>query len=114
MSTTCPTCEGSGKINPLEYHDLIFDDKTGIIKRGNLKNQLTPVEFKLLEYFMMNRHIILTHKMIANAVWDNEDLWDYSNTIQVFISTLRKKLGDPSLIHTVRKQGYMFKLKESL
>lgn len=53
----------------LRVADLELDEKTFEVKRGNKTVQLTPQEFKLLEYLMRNRGRVLTREMILNRVW---------------------------------------------
>jgi two-component system response regulator MprA len=70
--------------------------------------ELTRTEFMLLELFMRNPHMVLTRTVIFERVW-GFDFGSSSNSLDVYISYLRKKLeagGEPRLIHTVRGVGY--------
>ena len=77
---------------------VLFDD-------GRREN-LTPVEFRLLRCFMLHPGKILTKAYLAESVYESELEHD-SNVIEVYINRLRRKLGD-ALIATRRGQGYVF------
>lgn len=97
--------------NKLKVADLELDDKTYEVKRGNKEIQLTPQEFKLLEYLIRNKGRVLTREMILNRVWlYSQDI--ETRVVDVYMGYLRKKIdGDfpNNLIHTVRGFGYMIK-----
>lgn len=71
---------------------------------------LTPSEYKLLNYFMDNKKIALSRNQILEHLWDAEGDFIGDNTISVYISRLREKIEDdlsePSYIVTVRGIGY--------
>lgn len=71
---------------------------------------LTPSEYKLLNYFMDNKKIALSRNQILEHLWDAEGDFIGDNTISVYISRLREKieddLSDPIYIVTVRGIGY--------
>lgn len=82
--------------------------------RDSVQLQLSPLEYKLLVYFMRNREKALSRTLIAQSVW-NIDFDTSTNTVDVYINFLRKKLDkgfEKPLIHTIKGTGYMFKLKE--
>lgn len=79
------------------------------VSRGGKRIDLSPKEFALLEFFLLNRDTVLTRTMIAEHVWDRR-FHSYSNVIDVYIRYLRSKIdrGFPrKLIHTVRGVGYI-------
>lgn len=95
----------------LQVADLELDAQTLQVKRGEQPIQLTPQEFKLLQYLMSNKGRILTREMILNRVWlytpDIE-----TRVVDVYMGYLRKKIDtgyDRSLLHSVRGFGYMIK-----
>lgn len=96
----------------LKFADLELNRLTKMVKRSNVELSLTPKEFNLLEYMMMNSNRVLSKAEIADKVWDTK--FDTgTNFIDVYISYLRKKVdkGFPcKLIHT--KPGMGFILKE--
>jgi two-component system response regulator MprA len=92
----------------LEYEGLTLDPRTMQVQRGNHEVELTRTEFTLLELFMRNPGAVLTRTVIFEKVW-GFDFGSSSNSLDVYISYLRKKLeagGEPRLIHTVRAVGY--------
>lgn len=95
----------------LRVGDLELDDKTFEVKRGNKTIQLTPQEFKLLEYLMRNKGRVLTREMILNRVWlYSQDI--ETRVVDVYMGYLRKKIDSnqsKSLIHTIRGFGYIIK-----
>jgi two-component system copper resistance phosphate regulon response regulator CusR len=74
---------------------------------------LSPLEYKLLLFFMRNREKALSRTVIAQAVWNIQ--FDAStNTVDVYINFLRKKLDkgfSQPLLHTIKGTGYMLKQK---
>jgi|SRR3989344_4630781 len=95
----------------LKVADLELDDKTMEVKRDNKNIQLTPQEFKLLQYLMNNKGRILTREMILNRVWlYSQDI--ETRVVDVYMGYLRKKIDNShpkKLIHSVRGFGYMVK-----
>lgn len=95
----------------LKVADLELDDKTFEVKRGNRSIQLTPQEFRLLEYLMRNKGRVLTREMILNRVWlYSQDI--ETRVVDVYMGYLRKKVDggqQANLIHTVRGFGYIIK-----
>ncbi len=101
----------SSQEQKLKAKDLTVDLQTHEVKRGKKLIELTPQEFKLLQYLMSNRNRVLTREMILNRVWM------YSNEIEtrvvdVYVGYLRKKVDngyEDKLIHSVRGFGYILK-----
>lgn len=89
----------------LEAADLSLDTANFEVKRKNEQIELSKTEFSLLEYLMRNQGKVLTKQQIINHVWDY-DADVLPNTVEVYIGYLRKKLGKPNLIKTVRGFGY--------
>ena len=101
----------NGVDSKLQVGDLELDDKTLTVHRGGEQIQLTPQEFKLLEYLMSNKGRILTREMILNRVWLlNPDI--ETRVVDVYMGYLRKKIDadhNQKLIQSVRGFGYMIK-----
>ena len=95
----------------LKTADLELDEKSYEVKRAGKIIQLTPQEFKLLEYLMHNKGRVLTREMILNRVWlYSQDI--ETRVVDVYMGYLRKKIdnGNPKkLLHSVRGFGYMIK-----
>lgn len=95
----------------LRIADLELDDRTLEVKRGDKFIQLTPQEFKLLEYLMHNKGRVLTRDMILGRVWlYSQDI--ETRVVDVYMGYLRKKIdGDnpKKLLQSIRGFGYMIK-----
>ncbi|MGI8585059.1 MAG: response regulator transcription factor [Thermoleophilaceae bacterium] len=91
--------------------DVRLNPETREVLRGDRRLDLTAREFELLEYLMRNERLVVSRQQLL------EDVWDYyafaeTNTVDVFISTLRRKLeagGEPRVLHTVRGAGYVLR-----
>lgn len=101
----------NGGDSTLKVDDLELDNKSLEVKRSGKNIQLTPQEFKLLQYLMSNKGRILTREMILNRVWlYSPDI--ETRVVDVYMGYLRKKIdaeAEKKLIHSVRGFGYMIK-----
>ncbi|MCF6411350.1 response regulator transcription factor [Pseudalkalibacillus salsuginis] len=90
--------------------NLVVNEKTREVKRGDREIELTPREFDLLVYFLQNKQLVLNRDQILSAVW-GFDYYGDTNVVDVYIRYLRRKIdnGEPPLIHTVRGVGYVLK-----
>lgn len=97
--------------NKLKIFDLELDNRNFQVRRGNKNIQLTPQEFKLLEYLMRNKGRVLTREMILNRVWlYSQDI--ETRVVDVYLGYLRKKIDAPfkrKLLQSVRGFGYTIK-----
>jgi two-component system OmpR family response regulator len=102
-----PGTEGSR----LVLADLELDEDTHEVRRHGLLVSLTPTEFKLLRYLMVNAGQVLSKAQILDHVWDYSFSGD-GNVVEPCISYLRRKVdqGEPRLIHTIRGVGYMLRV----
>lgn len=95
----------------LKVGNLELDSQSLEVKRGDNQIQLTPQEFKLLQYLMSNKGRILTREMILNRVWlYSPDI--ETRVVDVYMGYLRKKIDSghkEKLLHSVRGFGYMIK-----
>jgi len=94
----------------LKHHDLELDLYTRRATRGEEAFELSNKEFALLEYLMRNPHRVLSRTQIGEKVWDM-NFEPSSNVIDVYISSLRKKIDrgfDIEMLHTVKGAGYRF------
>lgn len=91
--------------------DLELDNQTMEVKRSGKLIQLTPQEFKLLQYLMHNKGQILTREMILNRIWlYSPDI--ETRVVDVYMGYLRKKIDKghkKPLLHSVRGFGYVIK-----
>jgi len=99
----------------LKYADLEMNLHTKIVKRNQQTVNLTPKEFKLLEFMLLNPERVLSRTEIADKVWETH--FDTgTNFIDVYINYLRKKIDKPflfNLIHTKSGQGFILKKDEN-
>lgn len=90
----------------LRVADVEMDLLSRTVRRGDRLITLTAKEFALLEFFMHHPDRVLSRSEIGTHVWDmNFD--PHSNVIEVFVSALRRKLGEPNLIQTQVGAGYV-------
>lgn len=98
--------------NVLRFADvtLYLDQRT--LKRGDRTNRLTAKEFELLEFLLRHPRQVLTRALLMDRVW-GYDAEIESNVLEVYIRQLRKKLGEPNLIETMRHVGYALRTPEN-
>ncbi|HIW92733.1 MAG TPA: helix-turn-helix domain-containing protein, partial [Candidatus Corynebacterium avicola] len=75
---------------------------------------LSPTEFKLLRYLLINSEVVVPKSKILDAVWEY-DFGGDGNVVESYVSYLRRKIDtqEPRLIHTVRGVGYVLRLPRS-
>lgn len=91
--------------------DLRLNPDTREVARGDREIELTNREFELLEYLMRNEKLVVSRERLLDDVW-GYDPTAATNTIDVFISNVRRKLeadGESRLLHTKRGAGYVLK-----
>jgi DNA-binding response OmpR family regulator len=96
---------------PMVVGDLVLNPDTHEVRRGERSIDLTQREFELLEYLMRNERIVVSRQRLLDDVW-GYDPFSITNTIEVFVSNLRRKLeagGEPRLLHTIRGAGYVLR-----
>jgi two-component system OmpR family response regulator len=101
-STADPGTDGC-----LAYADLTLDEDAHEVRRGRRIVELSPTEFNLLRYLMVNAEKVVSKAQILDRVWNYEYDGD-SRIVESYISYLRKKVDaqDRPLIHTIRGVGY--------
>ena len=95
----------------LRVDDLELDDDAHEVRRGGEVVDLSPTEFKLLRYLMMNPNRVLSKAQILDHVWEYDFNGDAS-IVESYISYLRRKIdvgGREKMIHTKRGVGYMLR-----
>ncbi|MEI6437145.1 MAG: response regulator transcription factor [Candidatus Omnitrophota bacterium] len=99
------------KATRLKVADLELDLLTRQATRAGKEIVLTPTEYGLLEYLMLNAGQVVTRTMISEHVW-NDDFDSFTNIINVYVNYLRNKIDtghDKKLITSLRGVGYMIK-----
>jgi two-component system, OmpR family, response regulator len=91
--------------------DLELDEDSHQVWRAGTEVALSPNEFKLLRYLMINAGRVLSRAQILDHVWDYSFDGD-GNIVESYICYLRRKLdrGEPRLIHTIRGIGYVLRV----
>lgn len=101
------------KMAILKVGDLIIDTQALTVKRSGIEIKLTDREFSLLVELATNHGQVVTRDTIRSKVWGDE--YSTSNTIDVHIRHLRRKIDDgqsTKMIHTIFGRGYMLKASE--
>jgi len=95
----------------LAFHDLELDEDSHEVRRGGRLIDLSPTEFKLLRYLMLNPNRVLSKAQILDHVWAY-DFNGEAGIVESYISYLRRKVDveEPALIHTRRGVGYVLRL----
>jgi two-component system OmpR family response regulator len=97
----------------LRYADLEMDEDAHQVRRAGRVVRLSPTEYKLLRYLLLNAEHVLSRRQILDHVWEYDFDGDASN-VESYISFLRRKVDDvePKLIQTVRAVGYVLRVEE--
>jgi two-component system OmpR family response regulator len=91
----------------LRYADLELDETVHEVRRAGNPIELSPTEFKLLRYLMVNAGKVVSKSQILDRVW-NYDFGGNGRIVESYVYYLRKKIDvlEPPLIQTVRGFGY--------
>ena len=92
----------------LRFADLSLDTRSLEVTRAGSPIELRRMGFLLLELFMLHPRQVLSRSQIYNRVW-GYDFGTTSNSLDVQLSQLRRSLGEPRLIHTIRGLGYILR-----
>lgn len=99
----------------IRVEDLELDDDAHEVRRGGVTIDLSPTEFKLLRYLMLNPNRVLSKAQILDHVWEYDFNGDAS-IVESYISYLRRKIDRspdaPALIQTKRGVGYLLRTTE--
>ena len=88
--------------------DLRLDPARRLASRGGAELDLTRREFDLLEAFMRHPGLVLSRHQLLEQVWGYD--WEADgNVVDVFVGYLRRKLGEPRVIQTVRGVGFVLR-----
>ncbi len=94
----------------VRYADLELNEDTHQVVRSGARIELSPTEFNLLYYLLINSEKVMSKAQILDYVWQY-DFGGYANIVETYVSYLRKKIDrfDPPLLHTVRGVGYVLR-----
>jgi two-component system OmpR family response regulator len=95
----------------LAFADIELDQDTYEVRRCGHLVDLSPTEFRLLRYLMLNPGRVLTRAQLLDHVWDY-DFGGSSTVVSTYVAYLRRKLAryGPDVIHTQRAVGYSLRL----
>lgn len=98
---------GSSSVTSLRCADLVLDRDAHRVTRAGSPVHLSPTEFKLLHYLLVNSGTVLSRAQILDHVW-SFDFGGDSSVVDTYIGYLRRKIDDvePKLIHTIRGVGF--------
>jgi two-component system, OmpR family, response regulator len=91
----------------LRCADLVLDDEAHLVTRGGVEVALSPTEYNLLRYLLLNQGRVVSKAQILDHVWDY-DFGGDGGVVETYIGYLRRKLDrtEPRLIQTIRGVGY--------
>jgi len=95
----------------VRFADLELDEATHEVRRAGHMIDLSPTEFLLLRYLMINADRVVSKSQILDHVWQYDFRGD-AGIVETYVSYLRKKIDiyEPALIHTVRGVGYRMRI----
>ena len=105
------TRPAAGGAPVLTFADIELDQDGYEVRRGGQAIELSPTEFRLLRYLMLNPGRVLTRAQLLAHVWDY-DFGGSSTVVTTYVAYLRRKLAQhgPDVIHTQRSIGYSLRL----
>jgi two-component system, OmpR family, response regulator len=103
--------EGGAPSGRLIFADLEMDEDAHEVWRGARPIELSPTEFNLLRYLMLNARKVVSKSQILDHVW-HYDFGGDASVVETYISYLRRKVDveEPRLIHTIRGVGYSLRV----
>jgi len=103
--------DGAGGTARLRYRDLELDEDRHQVWRAGREVELSPTEFRLLRYLLLNPERVLSKQQILDHVWQY-DFNGEDNVVETYVSYLRRKIDDvePRLLRTVRGFGYVLRV----
>jgi two-component system response regulator MprA len=90
----------------LAYADLVLELSTRTVQRGGRSVSLTARESALLELLLRNARVVVPRERAIEEIWREAAV---PNVVDRYVARLRRKLGEPPLIHTVRGVGFMLR-----
>ncbi|MFI7699802.1 response regulator transcription factor [Nonomuraea sp. NPDC049480] len=104
------TRRGAPPPNRMRVADLELDEETHEVWRDGIPVRLSPTEFRLLQYFMLNVGRVLSKTQILDHVWNGDWRTDVG-LVESYVSYLRRKvdIGDRKYLHTLRGVGYILR-----
>jgi two-component system, OmpR family, response regulator MprA len=95
---------GRDESDRVVYADLVLEPSTRTARRAGRRIALTARESSLLELLLRNERVVVTRERALEEIWQESAV---PNVVDRHVARLRRKLGEPPLIHTVRGVGFM-------
>ena len=114
IRTVLRRTRNSDSVGPvLTFADIELDQDSYEVRRGGNLVDMSPTEFRLLRYLMLNPGRVLTRAQILDHVWDY-DFGGSSTVVSTYVAYVRRKLAKhgPDVIHTQRAVGYSLRLPD--
>jgi two-component system, OmpR family, response regulator VanR len=96
---------GPARAPVLSAGDVVLDPSRHTAERAGRPLELTPKEFAVLEALLAAQGAVVSSEELLERVWD-ENADPFTNTVRMTVFTLRRKLGEPPVIETVKRVGY--------
>jgi two-component system, OmpR family, response regulator len=94
----------------LSYADVVMHTATRELYRAGQMLEVRPRAFDVLLFFLRYPERLLSKEVVLRSVWGEKPLLE-DNLVEVHVSQLRRTLGEPVLLHTVRGSGYILKVR---
>jgi DNA-binding response OmpR family regulator len=89
----------------LDQDGIVLDPSRATVQRDGRLLSLTPKEYQVLHVLLRAQGAVVSSEELLEKAWD-EHADPFTNTVRVTVSTLRRKLGEPPILHTVLRRGY--------
>ena len=102
--------DGARESPTLVFEDIELNEETHEVWKTGKLVSLSPTEFTLLRYFMVNARIVLSKRQILEHVW-HYDFGGDMNVVESYVSYLRRKIdtGEKKMLQTLRGVGYVLR-----
>ena len=97
---------GHNESNLIQYKNIKIDTSSAKVYKDNEEIIFTSLEYKILLMLFSNQNKLISRKQLLEKIWDIAGNFVNDNTLTVYINRIREKLGDETIIKTVRGLGY--------
>ena len=94
------------KSNVIKHKNIKIDTNMAKVYKNNEEIIFTSLEYKILLMLFTNQNKLITREQLLDKIWDIAGNFVNDNTLTVYIKRIREKLGDETIIKTVRGLGY--------
>lgn len=97
---------GHNESNLIQYKNIKIDTSSAKVYKDNEEIIFTSLEYKILLMLFSNQNKLISREQLLEKIWDIAGNFVNDNTLTVYIKRIREKLGDETIIKTVRGLGY--------